>query len=69
MISDAPYIRFAEHFGAHEDTTEYVGICGYCNKLLMKHPAWEEDEWVDTDEKGLVCRVCFGGRYFDDIKE
>lgn len=65
---DAPYIRYAEHFGAPEDNTEYVGQCHYCHKLLMKYPEWEEDEWVDTDEKGLICRSCFGSRYFDDIK-
>ncbi len=66
---DAPYIRFAEHFGACEDETSYAGECAYCKKLLLRNPEWEEDEWIDTNEKGLVCRSCFGRRYFDDIKE
>lgn len=66
QISDAPWIGNPDY---GRENIEPITECDFCGKQLFAEPVLVEDEWIDTDEKGLVCRSCFGGRYFDDIKE
>lgn len=68
-MMERPYIREAQLYGAPEDTTEYIGVCRYCGKPLIKNPEWECDEWIETKEKGYICRACFGSSYFDELLE